>query len=151
MNVQIVDLTPEYIDGALDVFYESNLLHCSGAPDYFRKIPKEHSRPYLEWIIRNENTFGLVALADGKVAGIVLRQKKKNPTLCFFTKDIIKFMTLPSAKLSAGKKSDKDLTTPSKQEPKPTTLPILNWRSSASIPAPWLFIINWAIRKFHRL
>ena len=69
MNVQIVDLTPEYIDGALDVFYESNLLHCSGAPDYFRKIPKEHSRPYLEWIIRNENTFGLVALADGKVAG----------------------------------------------------------------------------------
>ena len=51
MNVQIVDLTPEYIDGALDVFYESNLLHCSGAPDYFRKTPKEHSRPYLEWII----------------------------------------------------------------------------------------------------
>ena len=46
MNVQIVDLTPEYIDGALDVFYESNLLHCSGAPDYFRKIPKEHSVSY---------------------------------------------------------------------------------------------------------
>ena len=83
MNVQIVDLTPEYIDGALDVFYESNLLHCSGAPDYFRKIPKEHSRPYMEWIIRNENTFGLVALADGKVAGIVFAAKEEKPDTLF--------------------------------------------------------------------
>ena len=150
MNVQIVDLTPEYIDGALDVFYESNLLHCSGAPDYFRKIPKEHSRPYLEWIIRNENTFGLVALADGKVAGIVFAAKEEKPDTLFLYQRYYKIYDIAVSE-AFRKKSDKDLTRPSKQEPKPTTLPILNWRSSASIPAPWLFIINWAIRKFHRL
>lgn len=151
MNVQIVDLTPEYIDGALDVFYESNLLHCSGAPDYFRKTPKEHSRPYLEWIIRNENTFGLVALADGKVAGIVFAAKEEKPDTLFLYQRYYKIYDIAVSEAFRGQKSDKDLTRPSKQEPKPTTLPILNWRSSASIPAPWLFIINWAIRKFHRL
>ena len=151
MNVQIVDLTPEYIDGALDVFYESNLLHCSGAPDYFRKTPKEHSRPYLEWIIRNENTFGLVALADGKVAGIVFAAKEEKPDTLFLYQRYYKIYDIAVSEAFRGQKIGQRLNEASKQEPKPTTLPILNWRSSASIPAPWLFIINWAIRKFHRL
>lgn len=104
MNVQIVDLTPEYIDGALDVFYESNLLHCSGAPDYFRKIPKEHSRPYLEWIIRNENTFGLVALADGKVAGIVFAAKEEKPDTLFLYQRYYKIYDIAVSEAFRGQK-----------------------------------------------
>lgn len=151
MNVQIVDLTPEYIDGALDVFTNPT---CCIVPER-RIISAKHPRniraPIWNGLSETKTLSAWSLWRTAKWQESFLRQKKKNPTLCFFTKDIIKFMTLPSAKLSAGKKSDKDLTTPSKQEPKPTTLPILNWRSSASIPAPWLFIINWAIRKFHRL
>ena len=83
MTLQIVDLTEELIDEALDVFYESNLIHCAGAPDYFRPIPKEESRPYIEWIVKTPHTFGLAALADGKVAGIVFAAEEEKPDNLF--------------------------------------------------------------------
>lgn len=151
MNVQIVDLTPEYIDGALDVFYESNLLHCSGAPDYFRKTPKEHSRPYLEWIIRNENTFGLVALADGKVAGIVFAAKEEKPDTLFLYQRYYKIYDIAVSEAFRGQKIGQRLNDAVKARAKADNIANIELEVFCFNSGAMAFIINWAIRKFHRL
>ena len=110
MALQIVDLTEELIDEALDVFYESNLIHCAGAPDYFRPIPKEESRPYIEWIVKTPHTFGLAALADGKVAGIVFAAEEEKPDNLFAYQkyykiyDIAPTLNLKSFALTRGRR-----------------------------------------------
>lgn len=104
MTVQITELTNDLLDGALDVFYESNLLHCAGAPDYFRRQPKEASRFYLEWVIGNEHSFGLVALADGKVAGIVFAAEEEKPDNLFVYQKYYKIYDIAVAEAFRGQK-----------------------------------------------
>ena len=72
MTIEIVAFQPQHIEEVLTILHESNCLHYQNNPDYFASRDKSVSRPYLEWILKDPNTFGFVALSQQVVAGIVV-------------------------------------------------------------------------------
>lgn len=71
-EIQIRNLTIEDIPAALEILDQSNRLHARNDPEFFVCVPKEYSRPYLENILRNPQSFGLVAVDKNQVVGILL-------------------------------------------------------------------------------
>lgn len=71
-EIQIRYLNTEDIPAALEILDQSNCLHAQSDPGFFVCTSKESSRPYLEYILRNPQSFGLVAVENSQVVGILL-------------------------------------------------------------------------------
>lgn len=81
-DIAIVDFSSDYIKDALDILYESILLHAQNDPRQFCCPSKEKYIPYLNEILNKEKNFGLVALVGKQTAGILLgtEEQHQEPT-----------------------------------------------------------------------
>lgn len=83
MKVEVVDFEEKYLKQALDVLHETTCLHIEHVPDYFININKQEAEPYLRWVLEDKDAFGLVALCEGNVAGLVIVHEEEHNGVIF--------------------------------------------------------------------
>ncbi len=103
MDIQIVDFKPEHIDGALEIFHQSTILHCTNVPEYFCQREAKDALPYLRHVLENDSTFGFVALCGGDIAGILFAGLEHKPDNTFIFTQYYKIYDIAVGEAYRGK------------------------------------------------